>query len=179
MLPSCCTRLVRVSARRVLLEMECPRSDCGPEATSWVSISIGTVVATSACAPPRPKVVNTASSRPGPRSAVHRSSSSHVCWRSPGGCPTCSADLWVPFVCVQRSSLPLRLSHETRRLSDGHVEDVAATWSHEDAIAAMASARRRKDKDLNTPRPPSAWRPPERPRRDALLGPPHRTSASP
>ncbi len=43
----------------------------------------------------------------------------------------------------------------------GHVDDVAATWSHEDAIAATASARRRKDKDLNTPRPPSAWHLPE------------------
>ena len=42
-------------------------------------------------------------------------------------------DLWVPFECSP--ALP-RLSRETRRLSDDHEDDVAATRSHEDAIAA-------------------------------------------
>ena len=33
------------------------------------------------------------------------------------------------------------LIHDARRLSDGHVDDVAATWSHEDAIDAAGAPR--------------------------------------
>ena len=64
-----------------------------------------------------------------------------------------------PRVAVAR--LP-RLSDETRRLSDGHVDGAEAKWSHEDAIAATASSsngitRRRGRAPLDSTGAPAAW----------------------
>jgi len=39
--------------------------------------------------------------------------------------------------------------HATRRLSDGHVDGVEATWSHEDAIDATLKFGKREKKTLS------------------------------
>ena len=59
-------------------------------------------------------------------------------------------------VLVAHGRIFQNLRHKTRGLSCDHVDGVAATWSHEDAVAAALSRRRhRRDRVLSdTPRRP-------------------------
>ena len=89
-------------------------------------------------------------------------------WRSPGACPTCSAD---SILCAAVAWDGASMACGALVRPDGRKEPLHA---YRRDAPGLCSA-----KYLNTPRPPSAWHPPEPLLPSDPLWQPHRTNASP